>query len=738
MLGQTRTIALGLYTDSVSHVSDELQRLHLRLSSQVLRRRHCEHTSFDALSGLYIKDEQIDQLFIDAFDLSHDTAAKGVISEPLHEVLMQWDTRIAEKTAASREASVHLSLMRVQEQFELSNFEMDVFLLVLAPELDQRYETFFAYLQDDVTKKRPSINLALELLCPSVEARLRARSYFSARAPLFAHHLLQRYEEPSQTAPTLLQTYLKIDERVVNFVLDGNAVDTRLQPYLNVVTPQTQSDTLHLPAEMMSHLMHLMQPPTPIFYFQGPYGVGKRATAEALCRQAQHALCIVDGAQVLQADHLPFDRAVKLIVREASLQHAAIYWTGFDALLDESQAARRHRLLTALAKHRGGAFLAGEVMWEPGEGLHALPFMRVAFPRPSYPQRMELWRDALDQASPALQAQTDIDVSALANTFRLSGGQIRDAVATAGRLARWRAPRDHRLCMADLANACRLQSSTNLAALAQQITPHYTWDDIVLPPEQRDQLRQMCDYMQFRSLVYDTWGFDRKFAMGKGIHALFAGPSGTGKTMAADIMAGELGLDLYKIDLSSVVSKYIGETEKNLSRIFTEAESSNAILFFDEADALFGKRSDVKDAHDRYANIETNYLLQRLEAYEGVVILATNLRKNMDDAFVRRLHFIIDFPFPTEAERQCIWEQVWPDTAPLGSDLDLPGLARRVELAGGHIRNVALAAAFLAAADGGAITMEHLFRALRREFRKMGKMVSEGEWQDLQQKALQP
>jgi len=320
------------------------------------------------------------------------------------------------------------------------------------------------------------------------------------------------------------------------------------------------------------------------------------------------------------------------------------------------------------------------------------------------------------------------DVQAVANKFRLSGGEIRDAAATARSLARLRDPVDGRITLEDLSRACRLQSNRKLASLAQKITPRYRWEDIVLPEDRLQQLREICNSVKYRSLVYEVWGFGRKLALGKGVNVLFAGPSGTGKTMAADIMAADLGLDLYKIDLSTVVSKYIGETEKNLARIFAEAETSNAILFFDEADALFGKRSEVRDAHDRYANIEISYLLQKMEEYEGVVILATNLRKNMDDAFVRRMHFTVDFPFPSERDRRRIWGQIWPDGTPQSPDLDSDFLARRFELAGGNIRNIALAASFLAADDGGAVSMEHLIRATRREYQKMGKVIMEGEF----------
>ena len=280
----------------------------------------------------------------------------------------------------------------------------------------------------------------------------------------------------------------------------------------------------------------------------------------------------------------------------------------------------------------------------------------------------------------------------------------------------------------DLYEAARLQSNGKLSTLARKIKPCYAWDDIVLPPDRLQQLREICNCVKYRPVVFGQWGFDGKLALGKGLNVLFAGPPGTGKTMAAEIIAGELALDLYKIDLSAMVSKYIGETEKNLARIFTEAESSNSILFFDEADALFGKRSEVRDSHDRYANIEIGYLLQRMEEYEGVVILATNFRKNMDDAFVRRLQFSLEFPFPGERDRVRIWDGVWPDTTPRGDDVDLAWMARQFELTGGSIRNIALSAAFLAASNGGAVKMPHLLHATRREYQKMGKVVREGEF----------
>ena len=255
--------------------------------------------------------------------------------------------------------------------------------------------------------------------------------------------------------------------------------------------------------------------------------------------------------------------------------------------------------------------------------------------------------------------------------------------------------------------------------LARKVEPSYTWNDIVLPPDQLAQLGEICNQAKYRHIVYGEWGFDRKLHLGKDLNVLFSGPPGTGKTMAAEVIACELELDLYKIDLSRVVSKYIGETE-NLDRIFTAAESSNAILFFDEADTLFGKRSQVRDAHDRYANIEVGYLLQKMEEYDEIAILATNLRTNMDEAFTRRVKFSVEFPFPEEHYRYRIWQGHFPVEAPADEDIDFSFLARQFKLAGGNIRNIVINASFLAAADGKRIHMKHLILATKREFQKMG------------------
>ena len=718
------------YTTSLQHILAELERVDLLIQVQVRRARQV-HMADSEFQGLCISEQEIDALLKQPIGLPRWASALAPSSRT--EVRIAFDQMAADigkRKAESTRQDVSLRLEELARLFRLIPFDIDVLLICLAPELDLRYERLYAYLQDDVTKKRPTVDLVLNLLCASFQDKLAARDRFRSESPLFKHYLLHLFDDPSHQNPPLLGKYLKVDERVVNYLLGSDALDTCLQICARLSVPQTCLDDLFLPPDVKHRLALLSQEKLVkddglIFYFQGPYGVGKQSTAEAVCRELGIGLLAVDGERLLNAQGLDFNKAVCLTAREVLLQGAALYFKGFDGLLADDKRASLYVLVRELEEHQGLTFLAGEGTWEPMDALNNTAFVRIEFPRPTYAERLQLWARSLDGNIPLA---SDVDLNDLVNKFHFSGGQIQDATATARNLARWRDPENGHVTMTDLYSACRLQSNRKLATLAQKITPHYRLDDIVLPGDRLRQLREICNYVKYRSLVYDEWGFERKLSLGKGLNVLFTGPSGTGKTMAAEIMAAELGLDLYKIDLSQVVSKYIGETEKNLSKIFKEAEASNAILFFDEADALFGKRSEVKDAHDRYANIEIGYLLQKMEEYEGMTILATNLHQNMDEAFVRRMQFIVDFPFPDELHRHKIWKVHFPKEVPCGDDIDLEFIARQFRLAGGNIRNIVINASFLAAANDKRIGMKHLIHATMREFQKMGKLCVKGDF----------
>lgn len=426
-------------------------------------------------------------------------------------------------------------------------------------------------------------------------------------------------------------------------------------------------------------------------YFHGRRGSGRRRTAEALAGELGITLLALDLARA-PVSTPDFEPALQLLFRQAWLQDALVYGEGLETLQDNDRNPQAYQsLLAAVAEAGGVTILAGTQPWiPPGQGLTGV--ITVDFPTPDADLRRDCWRSKLLSEDIIFEPR---EVDALSDRFRLYSEQISDAIATGRNYARWRTaaqtaedlPGEVQPTLSDLFTAARAQSGHDLAALARKIEPIYTWDNIVLPADALAQMREICQQVEHRDQVLTKWGFGRKLSLGKGVNALFAGPTGTGKTMAAEIIVKELGLDLYKIDLSGVISKYIGETEKNLSRIFLAAENANAILFFDEADALFGKRSEVRDSHDRYANIEIAYLLQKMEQYDGIAILVTNLRQNMDDAFVRRLQFIVEFPFPDEANRDKIWRIHFPCETPRAPDIDYAFLARQFRIAGGNIKD---------------------------------------------------
>ncbi len=627
--------------------------------------------------------------------------------------------------------------------FNLTSFDLDVIVVALAPELDLRYERVYGYLQDDVTRRRPSVDLALNLLASTAEEKLSRRAHFAIEAPLIRQGLVHLVPDPNHVHPPLLAHYLKLDEQVVRLLAGEPGMDRRLENYCRLLRPNattTRLEQLPLDRETQDGLRSLIrrarESRQPLkLHFSGRRGSGKLRAAQALAGEIGLALLVADLNRWPDGG-TEFESTLRVAFREPCWMDAVLYLDGVDLLRSSDRTSQFSRLMDAVAAHSGIVIMAGTDAWASDDG-ETSQVIGVAFPVPEFALRHAHWQASLAANSVSLSGQ---GLDALASRFRLTPGQIEEAVCWARNRAIWRAasqsrkteikdPTVAKATLADLFAGARAQCGHELAKLARKIEAKQSWDDIVLPPDQLSQLREVCDQARYRHLVFGEWGFGRKLSLGKGLNALFAGPPGTGKTMAAEVIAGELQLDLYKIDLSQVVSKYIGETEKNLDRIFTAAETANAILFFDEADALFGKRSEVKDSHDRYANIEIGYLLQKMEEYEGVAILATNLRQNLDEAFARRMHSIVEFPFPDEEQRRRIWEVTFPREAPLGEDVEFSVLAREIKLAGGNIRNIALGAAFYAAADGQVINLTHLARAARREHQKLGRAWSESSLQ---------
>jgi ATP-dependent 26S proteasome regulatory subunit len=724
-----------VYSDNRFHLSDELRKLDLLILQRVLLKGQARNdmAGIPINPKLFVSFEEVEYLL----GIESDSATVTPAIAEVRDKLKVKQQRINSGVEAALKAGVFLALPQLALLFSLSSFELQILIICLAPELRHKYDTLYVYLQNDIARKKPSVHMILDLLCQDEADQWQARRYFSEDASLFKTGILQVVPDlHSPSGNSDLSRLLKISPRILDFILQNNQMDASLTSVAALQNPagMPQSEILidaplkdHVQAIATGYLEQaLPRPKMMAFYFYGPIGVGKQKLALEICRKVNCALLYVDIEMIL-ASGAQAQSIMRTAFREGLLQQAMLYFDHIDSLFSQdTQSCALLKMLVSLIREFGWiTVLAGEKRWDAGDIFTPLLLQSFHIPVPPVQLRQISWQQSMTHILHLSRPQVNRWSGELARQFRLTPGQVRAAVEFVNchyLLGNQKTP----LTQAMFFAAARNQSNRKLSELAVKIVPKLGWDNIVLKEEKITQLKEICNQVRHRHKVFSQWGFHEKLSHGRGLSVLFAGPPGTGKTLAAEVMATELQLDLYKIDLSSIVSKYIGETEKNLSRIFAEAETSNAILFFDEADALFGKRTEVSDAHDRYANIETSYLLQKMDEYEGIVILATNLRNNMDDAFTRRIRFIIQFPFPDEAGRCKIWQTHFPKSAPLGTAIDYLFLARHLPLSGGNIRNIVLNAAFNAAQNGGSIEMEHILKGARLEFEKIGKL-----WKDI-------
>jgi SpoVK/Ycf46/Vps4 family AAA+-type ATPase len=698
------SVALGPARDEVRQI---LLRLDLRLKLAVeTQRTELNQRARDPFRGLYISEGDVDAI------LATGTAAAA-----------------EQQYLAEPAADISPRLRRLAQLFRLDAFDQDALLVCLAPDIDLRYERLYAYLQDDVTRRRPTVDLILRLLTTSLESRSGARTSLSPGGCLLSRGLLIPANDEVVAQTSLLVRALRVDERVVEYLLGSDRLDPRVDAIGQMLWPRQSGMDWELAGALRASLVRALRagnrPMGPLFYLHGASGSAKRATTRAACAAAGRPLLLVNVADLIAAStERSLPQVLAAVTREALLQEAVLGLDEFDRMLTnehEMDAARQH-LRRLLRDHTGAVVLLGDERWEPATWFPATPATRLELRTLGVGERIHLWRSQLNGDLP------HDHLAELATRYHLADDDAIQAMAAdaAGRAS---LRGDATVSVDDFRSAARAIAAPPMETLARHVEPRYGWDDIVLPSDGMSQLQEICARLRHQGTVLERWGYGRKHARRGGITALFAGQPGTGKTMAAEIIAGDLGLDLYRIDLSAVVSKYIGETEKNLEKIFRAADQGDAVLLFDEADAIFGKRSEVRDARDRYANVEVAYLLQRLEAYDGLAVLTTNLRGNIDEAFIRRLDCVLEFPMPDAAERLRIWQLALPHEAPVGESVDLVFLAHKFKLSGGHIRNIALTAGFFAAAEGQSIGMRHLVRATRREYQKLGKLVAEADFE---------
>lgn len=657
-------------TDPAVALVARLQALRERVALVVEQRSADDPTAADPLRGLYLSEEAV----------RHLLRPVPPVRLPLPDSAEQPYDRLGELSA----------------RLGLTELDAMLLLIALAPDLDRTFEPLYGYLNDDVSRRRATVALALDLVGVPVHSPA-GRARFQPAAPLSALGLLT-VEEPERP---FLGRSLRVPDRLAAHLLGDDTPDAALAGHLHPLSAPSDGGTEDEFGRFVERLAARLGagPPLTVYLRERREGDGLACAAAAL-RAA--------GVPALRFSG-PEDRVPDLL-REARLGGLTVVVSGVP-----DQPAGLIRQLVAAAD---------------------VPVLITA-PRPYDPH----WSDqdplvldvprqhagAVDAWTAALGAENvhGFDLAATVAPYHLPGEHISRAARAALDLARFEGTP---LSPAHLRLAARQQSASGLEQHARRIRPAVDWTDLVLPDRPLTQLRELALRARHRDRVLGDWRLSAGGGRGRGVLGLFAGESGTGKTLSAEVVAAELGLDLYVVQLSSVVDKYVGETEKNLERIFTEADRTDAVLLFDEADAVFGKRSEVKDAHDRYANMESAYLLQRLESFDGIALLTTNLRANIDEAFTRRLDLVVDFPFPDAEQRLALWRHSLSHV-PCAEDVQLGPVAADFELAGGSIRSAVVTAAYLAAGRGDLVTATDLLEGARREYRKAGRLVpGEGAW----------
>jgi hypothetical protein len=672
----------------LAYLEARLRVLDARVRDAVERRRAGDPNPDDHFRGLYVSDAEVDRLLDPGRDPTLPPAPPPVV-EAAAEV-EAWADGV-------EGAGGRIRLRELARTFGLDACDSEILLVALAPDLDPRFERLYGYLHDDVSRRRASVGLALELCTGTVLAG-PARRRLEEHGPLVAGALLVVED---QDRPFLTRS-LRVPDRVTAHLLGGDEPDPAIAGLLGeaVVAELPGVETLARGLGAGVRLAYVRE---------GAAAAGTSLAVSALAATGTVAV-VLDLRRLGPADERA--RVARIAAREARLAGGALVAGPVDVFDEHDRAAVR-----AFAELDCTVVLVGSRTWDPSWSRQ-VPLV-VEAPVLGHRERAAVWGAALGAA-----VAPGVDPAEATVSFRLAPEQIVRAAAA----ARQRAAAEGRpVGVGDIHHGARAQNAAGLERLAHRVEPAAGWDDLVLPGDVAAQLHELCGRVRHRERVLDGWGMASP-TKGRGVTALFAGESGTGKTMSAEVIARELGLDLYVIDLSTVVDKYIGETEKNLDRIFAEADRVNGVLLFDEADALFGKRSEVQDARDRYANVEVAYLLQRMERFDGLAVLTSNLRANLDEAFTRRLDAIIDFPVPEEEDRLRLWDKHLRPGVPRAPDVDLAFLAKAFRLSGGSIRNIALGAALLASEAGGPVGMRELVRATEREYRKLGRLCLPDEF----------
>jgi AAA+ superfamily predicted ATPase len=685
----------------------------------------------DVFAGAYISDNEVE---VAGYSLLRqlEEGSTGYDAPPaqLDVDLERVATALRRRLEATRRAAIRLPFLELCDRLQLTAEEGDFLLLVCTLAADARARRMLAYLQNDLSRRRPDVGTALSLLASSPNGAM-AWHLLEPDGALRSHQLVSIQQVERERGSWLMERTLLVPDAIVAFVMQGQRwLDEGCASCCRLISPDSDWEALEWPQEPRDRLrrrMHMAElrvsqtGESSGMLLRGPRGGGKKAAALAFCRERGRALLVVDP------EHLPADEdraltVLRTIVRDARLHAADLFVEHADSLRrEEAGGAARLNALRHVFRRAGMVFFFGTELETRIDLELMLPLISLTLPVAATDGRVRLWQAAL----PAGLDPEGQHARTLAELFSATPGLIREVGADIRAL--------HQLSPDELDQKTvgRLlinRAAHNLHSLASPVRVSMTWEDVVLSPQLRERCARIVQFARHRATLQEAWGFGRKLLPGNGISALFSGPPGVGKTMLAGIIAAELGVDAYRIDLSQMLSKWVGETEKNLARLFDEAARGGVMLVFDEADALFSRRTEVSNASDRYSNVEVNYLLQRMESFEGIVVLTTNLERGIDEAFVRRLNFRIRIPAPTVQERREMWRRMLPPEVRYAEDVSLEELAARLNVTGGFIRNALVRAALIAAAEGDGsrcLTRKQVTQAVSEELEEAGRLSLE-------------
>jgi len=630
-------------------------------------------------------------------------------------------TNATMSTDINSKSDVFLPMEYLCSVFKLSEFERFAVMLSFAVEIDRKYEKIFGYFNDFVSMRFPTIQTTCLVFSSAPDEYMKHMTLFHPDSKLMKFFFME--DESSRSG-----TQLKLHDSMISFLLDSDLETIVLPEFLTLYLPDEVPAALKVHYEIQKQIRSYLNAQVSsrarriILNLHGPSGIGRLNQIKQYCHSKEHSAVIMSFRRLqmfYQEGYESYIKTLKQLAQTLLMHQAVLVLTDCDVEEDRELIKMFYEdFLSNMAPYVRVTFILSDhslpALTRPDQSLTVL---RVEMDYPKGQVRKELFEAYFRNFRKTVTA----DITSVASKFKFTPEQIENAVHDASELSRWEG--QNYIDSHMIHQACRSQLSHNLDKRAQRIDGGGNWDKLILPEQSKERLIEVCSHVKYKNLVLDDWGFQAHLTYGTGLAVLFAGPPGTGKTFSARILAKELDLELYKVDLSQMISKYIGETEKNISELFDDASGSSAILLFDEGDALFGKRTEMKDSHDRYANVETAFLLQKIEAYEGISILTTNFMQNIDPAFLRRFRFVVHFPIPDIDSRLKIWNGIYPEPVPMSKHVDFEFIAKNFELTGGHIKNIALSSAFKAASNGGKIDMKCILMSIQHEMGKTGKTV---------------